>query len=102
MLTSKQLKETAIKLIKEKNFDEKCQARIALILLRAADQLDFYDERDTISDSKIGLLNSVTETWKDEAMQCNIDLQNEREINTELRKQIAILKEALYNEPQTR
>jgi hypothetical protein len=95
MITAKQLKETAIKLIKEKNFDEKCQAKIAMMLFSLADQIEFLEEKNAVSDSQIGLLNTISDTWRDDSLQMQHKLQDDQEVIAELRKQIAILKEAL-------
>jgi hypothetical protein len=97
MITVKYLKKTAKEIINTEVIDEKFLVKMTLLLLQLADQLEYLEEKDTISDSQIGLLNTVTETWKDESFQCQHDLQEEREINAELRKQIAILKAALVH-----
>lgn len=77
--------------------------KAAKVLYDLADQLEYLEERDTISDSKLSLLREVNDTWKDAALEYQTMLETERENlaierqnNEELRKQVKMLKEALY------
>lgn len=65
-------------------------------LLDLADQLEYMEERDSITDSRLGLLKEVTESWKSEVEVLQEKLAQEHAVNLELRKQIQVLKKALY------
>ena len=95
MVTVKQLKNAAKDIMNNDSLDEKYLVKVAMMLLDLADQLEFLEEKDTVSDSQIGLLKDVNETWKDDSLQCQTMLAEEQAINLELRKQIVLLKEAL-------
>ena len=66
-------------------------------LLSLADQLEYLEERDTISDSRLQLLQTVGDNLKDEIEMLRQKLEQEHQSNVELRKQVRILKEALHN-----
>ena len=65
-------------------------------LVNIADQLEWLLERDTISDSKLQVLRNYSDNWKDDAMMYQHQYEEQLAINDELKKQIAMLKEALY------
>ena len=65
-------------------------------LLALADQLDYLEERDAISDSRLQLLKTVGDTLKDEIAMLKEKLEQEHLSNIELRKQVRMLKAALH------
>jgi hypothetical protein len=64
-------------------------------LLDLADQLDYLEERDTITDSRLALMHDVSNTWRDEVEMLQEKLIGEQADNLELRKQVRMLKRAL-------
>lgn len=77
----------------------------AKLIFDLADQLEYFEERDTVSDGKIALLQAYGTEWKDDAMEikaalatARTELEIEKLRNLELRKQVQMLKAALLNE----
>ena len=64
-------------------------------LLDLADQLEYLEERDSITDSRLSLMRDVSNTWRDEVEMLQSKLLVEQSDNLELRKQVRILKKAL-------
>ena len=92
MLTTAQIKSQAYELAR--NGDIRLSPVVRL-LFELADQLDYLEERDTISDSRIQLLRTMDDNCKDEVRLLQENLLVEHEDNIELRKQVAMLKKAL-------
>lgn len=76
--------------------DDSRTAHIVEDLLALADQLDYLEERDTISDSRLQLLKGVGDSLREEVQMLRDKLEQEHQSNIELRKQVRMLKLALY------
>jgi hypothetical protein len=94
MPTIQEAKQIAYKLSEVDNVLAKEAVRVLLDLI---DKLDYLEERDTISDSKLQLFRDVGDTWKEAAMNYQLDLEATLAINEELRKQVSLLKAALLD-----
>ena len=92
MLTVHYIKSLAFELA---SHDDSRTAPVVEDLLSLADQLDYLEERDVISDSRLQLLNNVKDTLKDEIDMLREKLEQEHLANVELRKQVRMLKAAL-------
>lgn len=68
---------------------------VVKILLDLADQLEYLEERDTVTDSRIQLLRSMDDNCKEELRLLNGKLLQLQDVNIELRKQVDMLKKAL-------
>lgn len=77
--------------------DDSRTAHIVEDLLDLADQLNYLEERDEISDSRLQLLKQVGDTLRDEVTMLRDKLEQEHRSNIELRKQVRLLKAALIN-----
>ena len=94
MLTTAQIKSQAYELAKLGDIK---LSPVIRLLFDLADQLDFYQERDTISDSRIALLRNMDDNCKEEVRLLQQKLLVEHETNIELRKQVSMLKNALID-----
>ena len=92
MLTTAQIKSHAYDLARQ---GDTRLSTVVRLLFELADQLDFYEERDTIADSRIMLLRSIDDNCKSEVKLLQEKLLAEHEANLELRKQVTLLKDAL-------
>ena len=92
MLTVEYIRGLAYELA---SHDDSRTAPVVEDLLSLADQLDYLEERDVISDSRLQLLNNVKDTLKDEIDMLREKLEQEHLANVELRKQVRMLKAAL-------
>ena len=94
MLTAECIKDIAVKLAEHR--DTKL-APVVRTLFSLAKQVEFLEERESISDSRIQLLRTIDDNSKEELTLLRGKLQEEHESNIELRKQVSMLKEALIN-----
>lgn len=93
MLTVEYIKGLAYELA---SHDDSRTSPVVEDLLALADQLDYLEERDSISDSRLQLLRSVGDNLKSELEILREKLEQEHKSNLELRKQVRMLKAALY------
>jgi hypothetical protein len=64
-------------------------------LFRLADQVEYLEERDEISDSKLQLFRDLGNDWQADAIAYQAQLNEQIAINVELKKQVIMLREAL-------
>jgi hypothetical protein len=92
MLTVDYIKSVAFELAEH---NDSRTASVVKDLIELADQLEYLEERDTITDSRISFLKEISDNCKEEVKVLQGNILQLQQDNLELRKQVAMLKQAL-------